>query len=83
MTFVDNDTKLDPPSVTVKVGERFGIAHGPGTDLRSVKIGCAGGQTMPTGITAGFVITSPGTFTISDEAANGYAGAEVGSVTVE
>lgn len=82
MTFGE-DGSLSPSSLTVPVGERFAVDHGPGTDLRAVKIGCAGAQTLPAGVTAGFVIDAPGTYVIIDEAADDYAGAEVGSVTVE
>ena len=82
MTFGD-DGMLEPATLTVPVGERFAIASPAGSDLRAVKVGCAGAQTMPGGITAGFVIDAPGSYTIIDEAADGYAGAEVGTVVVE
>ncbi len=81
MTF-QADGSLDPADLSVDVDEQFFVDHGEGTDLRVVKIGCAGGQTLPGGVTAGFVINAPGTYTIIDEAADGYAGAEVGTVTV-
>lgn len=82
MTFGDDGT-LSPETLTVPVGERFAIASPAGSDLRAVKVGCAGAQTMPGGITAGFVIDAAGTYAIVDEAANDYAGAEVGTVVVE
>lgn len=82
MTFGD-DGMLEPETLTVPVGERFAIASPAGADLRAVKVGCAGAQTMPGGITAGFVIDTAGTYTIIDEAADDYAGAEVGTVVVE
>jgi hypothetical protein len=73
---------LDPSTLTVAVGERFGVENA--TDgLAVIKIGCAGGQTVPAGMTPGFVIDAPGTYVILDEAADGYVGAEIGSVTVE
>lgn len=81
LTFTE-DGSLEPSALTVNVGQRFLVDHGPGSDIRVVKIGCAGGQTIPAGVTAGFVITAPGEYAIVDEAADGYAGAEVGTVTV-
>lgn len=82
LTFTDDGT-LDPSTLEVGVGEQFFVASPAGSDIRSVKIGCAGGQTVPAGITAGFVINAAGTYTITDEAADGYAGADVGTVTVK
>jgi hypothetical protein len=82
MTFGD-DGVLAPETLTVPVGERFAIASPAGSGLRAVKVGCAGAQTVPGGVTAGFVIDTAGTYVIIDEAADDYAGAEVGSVTVE
>lgn len=82
MTFGD-DGMLVPNTLTVAVGERFGVSVPAGSDLRVVKVGCAGGQSLPATITAGFVIDTAGTYVIVDEAANSYAGAEVGTVVVE
>lgn len=82
MTFGD-DGMLAPETLTVPVGERFAIASPAGSSLRAVKVGCADAQTVPGGVTAGFVIDAAGSYTIIDEAADGYQGAEVGTVVVE
>ena len=82
MTFGDDGT-LAPETLTVPVGERFAIASPTGSSLRAVKVGCADAQTIPGGVTAGFVIDAAGSYTIIDEAADDYQGAEVGTVVVE
>jgi len=82
-TTFGNEGMLEPATLTVPVGERFGIENPAGADLRVVKVGCASGQTMSAGVTGGFIIDAPGTYAIFDEAANDLVGAKVGSVIVE
>ncbi|HSC86969.1 MAG TPA: hypothetical protein VLC09_06845 [Polyangiaceae bacterium] len=78
-----NDGQLEPANLTVPVNERFGITNPPGGDLRAIAIGCADAQTLSADITAGFIINEPGVYEVYDEAANGYQGATVGTITVE
>jgi hypothetical protein len=77
-----SDTSLTPNTLTVAVNESFAVVN-DGDGIAAVAVGCAGAQTVPKGMAAYFVVTSPGTFTITNQAANGYAGAEVGTVTVQ
>lgn len=74
---IQADGTLSPSTLTVAVGQAFGIMPAEGADLDAVKIGCADAQTLLPGSVAGFVITAPGTYTISLD----IAGTELGTVT--
>lgn len=74
---IQADGTLSPSTLTVAVGQVFGIMPAEGADLDAVKIGCADAQTLLPGSAAGFVITAPGTYTISLD----IAGTELGTVT--
>ena len=74
---IQADGTLSPSTLTVAVGQVFGIMPADGADLDAVKIGCADAQTLLPGSAAGFVITAPGTYTISLD----IAGTELGTVT--
>lgn len=76
---IQSDGTLSPSTLTVAVGQVFGIAPAEGADLDAVKIGCADAQTLLPGSAAGFVITAPGTYTISLD----IAGTELGTVTAD
>jgi hypothetical protein len=78
MTIQDDGT-LSPATLTVAVGQVFGIMPAAGASLDAVKIGCADPQTLLPGSPAGFVITAPGTYLISLD----IAGTELGTVTVQ
>ena len=78
MTIQDDGT-LSPATLTVAVGQVFGIMPAEGASLDAVKIGCADAQTLLPGSPAGFVITAPGTYLISLD----IAGTELGTVTVQ
>lgn len=78
MTIQDDGTLL-PATLTVAVGQVFGIMPAAGASLDAVKIGCADAQTLLPGSPAGFVITAPGTYLISLD----IAGTELGTVTVQ
>ena len=78
MTIQDDGT-LSPATLTVAVGQVFGIMPAAGASLDAVKIGCADAQTLLPGSPAGFVITAPGTYLISLD----IAGTELGTVTVQ
>ena len=73
---IQADGTLSPSTLTVAVGQVFGIMPAEGADLDAVKIGCADAQTLLPGSAAGFVITTPGTYTISLD----IAGTELGTV---
>lgn len=75
---IQADGALSPASITVSVGQVFGIMPADGADLDAVKIGCADAQTLLPGSPAGFVITATGTYPISLE----IAGTELGTVVV-
>ncbi len=74
---IQADGALSPSTLTVAVGQVFGIMPADGADLDAVKIGCADAQTLLPGSVAGFVITAPGTYTISLD----IAGTELGTIT--
>ena len=74
---IQADGTLSPSTLTVAVGQVFGIMPAEGADLDAVKIGCADAQTLLPGSAAGFVIKAPGTYTISLE----IAGTELGTIT--
>ena len=78
MTIQDDGT-LSPATLTLAVGQVFGIMPAAGASLDAVKIGCADAQTLLPGSPAGFVITAPGTYLISLD----IAGTELGTVTVQ
>jgi len=75
------DGSLSPSELTVSVGEVFAVT---GTEeIRALQVGCADAQTIVGSEPAGFYATEPGTYVLFDEAANGYEGAEVGTITAE
>ena len=76
---IQTDGTLMPDTLTVAVGQVFGIMPADGADLDAVKIGCADAQTLLPGSPAGFVITQPGTYPISLE----IAGTALGTVTAQ
>lgn len=70
---------MEPASLTVSVDTVFGITIEEGGSLDGVIIGCAGGQTVGPGMTAGFLITEPGEYPVSLE----ISGTDVGTIVVE
>jgi hypothetical protein len=76
---IQSDGTLSPSTLTVPIGQVFGIVPAEGAGLDAVKIGCADAQTLLPGSAAGFVITTPGTYTISLD----IAGTELGTITAE
>lgn len=76
---IQADGTLSPATLTVAVGQVFGIMPAAGADLDAVKIGCADAQTLLPGSAAGFVITAPGTYPISLE----IAGTDLGTITAK
>ena len=76
---IQEDGTLLPATLTVAVGQVFGVMPAAGASLDAVKIGCADAQTLLPGSPAGFVITAPGTYVISLD----IAGTELGTITVQ
>lgn len=76
---IQADGTLSPATLTVSVGQVFGIMPAEGADIDAVKIGCADAQTLLPGSPAGFVIKAPGTYMISLE----IAGTALGTVIVQ
>lgn len=79
LTVSADGTSIDPSTLTVDVGEVFGIVVAEGGNIDGASVGCATGQTILVGTPVGFVITEPGTYPIVLD----IGGVEVGTVTAE
>ncbi len=79
LTVSADGTSIDPSTLSVDVGEVFGIVVADGGNIDGATVGCATGQTILVGTPVGFVITEPGTYPISLD----IAGVEVGNVTAK
>ena len=79
---IQADGSLEPSELTVKVGEvfTFGLAEDQ-TEIAAIIVGCYKAQTVYTGpALAGYYITTPGTYDISNELNDDK---KLGTVTVE
>ena len=75
--FVSADgTSMTPSTLTVSVGQVFGVEIAEGGATDGIVIGCAGGQTAPVGVPVGFVIHAAGTYPVSLD----VAGTSLGQV---
>ncbi len=79
LTMTISDGAAEPDTLTVPVNTMFGVALPADAGVTGIVVGCAGSQTAMPGGTIGFMITSPGTYAVSDE----LAGVEVGTIVVE
>lgn len=70
---------LEPSALRVEANTMFGIKMAEDGSLDGVIIGCASGQTVPPGVTVGFLITEPGTYPVSLD----IAGHDIGTIVVE
>ncbi len=70
---------MEPSALTVEANTMFGIEMEDGGPIDGVIIGCAGGQTITSGMTIGFLITELGTYPVSLE----IGGSDVGTIVVE